>query len=185
IESDDAVYILEDLPKQEQAEILDQLPPPERVALARSLEYPEDSAGRRMQTEFIAVAPDWTVGHAIDYMRETAELPERFYELYVVDAGQRFLGAVSLDRLLRSRRPTQVSELMDAERHRVLATADQETVAQLFERYNLVAAPVVDARERLVGVITVDDVVDVIAEEAEEDIHALGGVGRHEELSDS
>src|SRR5262249_960663 len=90
-----------------------------------------------------------------------------------------------LDRLLRSRRPTQVSELMDAERHRVLATADQETVAQLFERYNLVAAPVVDARERLVGVITVDDVVDGIAEEAEGDSHALGGVGGHEEVSDS
>ena len=87
LDSDDAAYILEDLPKQEQAEILEQLPPPERVALERILDYPEDSAGRRMQTEFIAVPPSWTVGHAIDYMRETADLPDRFFELYVVDDG--------------------------------------------------------------------------------------------------
>jgi len=185
IESDDAVYILEDLPKQEQAEILDQLPLSERVALARSLEYPEDSAGRRMQTEYIAVALDWTVGHVIDYLRETADLPEHFYELYVIDGGHKFLGAVSLDRLLRSRRPVAIAQLMDAERHRVLATDDQEAVAQLFERYNLVAAPVVDSLDRLVGVITVDDVVDVISEEAEEDIRALGGVTGDEQLSDS
>ena len=85
LDSDDAVAILEDLPKDEQAEILDQLPAPERVALARSLDYPENSAGRRMQTEFIAVAPHWTVGQTIDYMRETPDLPDRFWELYVVD----------------------------------------------------------------------------------------------------
>src|SRR5476651_1619889 len=85
IESDDAVAILEDMPKEEQAEILGQLPAFERVALTRSLDYPEESAGRRMQTDFIAVPPDWNVGQAIDYMRETAELPEQFYELYVVD----------------------------------------------------------------------------------------------------
>ena len=100
IETDDAVTILEDLPKEEQAEILQQLPPPERVALRRSLDYPEDSAGRRMQLEYIAVPPGWNVGEAIDYMRETLELPERFYELYVVDYNGRFLGAVPLDRLL-------------------------------------------------------------------------------------
>ena len=122
LDSDDAVYILEDLPQDEQAEILDQLPPPERVALARSLQYPEDSAGRRMQSEYIAVPPSWRVGHAIDYMRETADLPERFYEIYVVDRDSRLLGAVGLDRLLRTRRPTLVSELMDAERRRVRAT---------------------------------------------------------------
>ena len=185
LDSDDAVYILEDLPQDEQAEILDQLPPPERVALTRSLQYPEDSAGRRMQTEYIAVPPSWRVGHAIDYMRETADLPERFYELYVVDRDSRLLGAVGLDRMLRTRRPTLVSELMDAERRRVRATDDQEEVARLFERYNLVAVPVVDESDRLVGVITVDDVVDVIEEEAEKDIKALGGVTGDEELSDS
>jgi magnesium transporter len=185
LESDDAVAILEGLAQEERAEILDQLPPPERVALARSLQYPEESAGRRMQTDFIAVSPAWTVGQVIDYLRETAELPERFYEVYVVDEGQRFLGAVPLDRLLRSKRPVPVSELMEGERRRVRATEDQEEVARLFQRYNLVAAPVVDGNDRLVGVITFDDVADVIEEEAEEDIKALGGVTHDEELSDS
>jgi magnesium transporter len=185
LDSDDAVYILEDLPQAEQAEILEQLPPSERSALERSLYYPEGSAGRRMQTEFIAVPPFWTVGQAIDYMRETEDLPDRFYELYVVDPGYRFVGAVALDRLMRTKRPVPIADLADEERIRVLATDDQENVARLFEHYNLVAAPVVDTGNRLVGVITVDDVVDVIEEEADEDVKALGGVSRHEELSDS
>jgi len=184
LESDDAVAILEDLPKEEQAEILEQLPQPDRAALARSLDYPEESAGRRMQTEFIAVPPAWNVGQAIDYMRETSELPERFFELYVTDESGRFRGAVQLDRLLRSKRPVPISDLMEPERHRIRADEDQEEVARLFQRYDLVAAPVVDADDRLVGIITFDDVADVIEEEAEEDIKALGGV-RGEELSDS
>jgi magnesium transporter len=185
LDSDDAAYILEDLPKDEQAEILEQLPSDERVALKRILDYPEGTAGRRMQAEFIAVPPSWTVGHAIDYMRETAELPDRFYELYVIDPGSKLLGAVSLDLLLRNKRPVPISDLMDPERRRVRATEDQEEVARMFERYNLVAAPVVDDADTLVGVLTFDDIVDVIEEEAEEDIKALGGVGRSEELSDS
>ncbi len=185
LDSDDAAYILEDLPKAEQAEILEQLPRLERIALERILEYPEASAGRRMQTEYIAVPPSWTVGHAIDYMRETADLPDRFYELYVIDPSSRLLGAVALDLLLRHQRPTPISQLMDPERRRVRATEDQEEVARMFERYNLVAAPVVDDGDKLVGVLTFDDIVDVMEEEAEEDIKALGGVGRSEELSDS
>jgi magnesium transporter len=185
LDSDDAVAILGDLAKEDQAEILDQLPVQERVKLARSLDYPEDSAGRRMQAEFIAVPQDWTVGQAIDYMRETVELPERFYELYVVDASNHFLGAVPLDRLLRSKRPVSISDLMESDRPLVKAEQDQEEVAGLFQRYNWVAAPVVNAAGRMVGVITFDDVADVIQEEAEEDIKALGGVSGDEELSDS
>lgn len=185
LDSDDAAHILEDLSRQEQEEILEQLPLPERGAVERILHYPEDSAGRRMQTEFIAVPPSWTVGHAIDHMRETVDLPDRFFELYVVDDGRRLLGAVGLDRLLRTKRPVPIAELMDPDRRRVRATEDQEEVARQFERYNLVAAPVVDESERLVGVLTFDDIVDVIEEEAEEDIKALGGVTRDEELSDS
>lgn len=185
LDSDDAVYILEDLDRQEQVEILQQLPPRERVTLERSLLYPEESAGRRMQTEFIAVPPGWNVGRAIDYMRETADLPDRFFELYIVDAGQKLLGAVPLDRLLRTKRPVPIVELMDADRRVMHATDDQEEVARQFERYNLVAAPVLDEEERLVGVLTFDDIVDVIEQEAEEDIKALGGVGAHEELSDT
>ena len=162
-----------------------QMPPPERSAVERILHYPEESAGRRMQTEFIAVPPSWTVGDAIDHMRETVDLPERFFELYVVDEGRKLLGAVGLDRLLRTKRPVPVADLMDPDRRRVRATDDQEAVARMFERYNLVAAPVVDDGERLVGVLTFDDIVDVIEEEAEEDIRALGGVTRDEELADS
>jgi magnesium transporter len=125
------------------------------------------------------------VGHAIDYMRETPDLPERFYELYVVDPGHRLQGAVTLDRLLRTKRPVPVAELMDEDRRRVLATEDQEEVARMFERYNLVAVPVVDDSDRLVGVITVDDIVDVIEEAADEEVKALGGVSGDEEISDT
>jgi magnesium transporter len=185
LDSDDAVAILEDLPKDEQDEILEQLPAPERVALARSLDYPENSAGRRMQDEFIAVAPYWTVGQTIDYLREKPDLPDRFWELYVIDAAGHLKGAVALDRLLRTKRPVRVEELADEELRPVRATDDQEEVARLFERYDLVSAPVIDANDRLVGVITFDDIVDVIEEEAEEDIKALGGVRGEEELSDS
>jgi magnesium transporter len=183
LETDDAVAILEALPKERQKDILERLPHPKRVALARSLEYPEDSAGRRMQTEYIAVRPDATVGQTIDYMRETPDLPDRFYEIFVTDRAHRLLGAVALDRLLRAKRPVPISELMDEEVPRVRAFDDQEEVARLFERYDLVSAPVVDEAERLVGVITIDDVVDVIEEEADEDLKALGGV-HGEELSD-
>jgi magnesium transporter len=185
LDSDDAVAILEDLPKDEQAEILEQLPAPERVALARSLDYPENSAGRRMQTEFIAVGPDWTVGQTIDYMRDTPDLPDRFWELYVVEPDGRLRGTVALDNLLRTKRPVPIVDLIDDELHEVHATDDQEEVARVFERYDLVAAPVVDDGGRLVGVITFDDIVDVIEEEAEEDIKALGGVRSEEELSDA
>jgi magnesium transporter len=185
LDSDDAAHIIEDLPEQEQAEILEQMPPSERSAVERILHYPEESAGRRMQTEFIAVPPSWTVGDAIDHLRETADLPDRFFELYVVDEGRKLLGAVALDHLLRTKRPVPVADLMDPDRRRVRATDDQEEVARMFERYNLVAVPVVDDGERLVGVLTHDAIIDVIEEEAEEDIRALGGVTRDEELADS
>src|SRR3954465_2985685 len=175
LDSDDAVAILEDLPKDEQTEILDQLPASERVALARSLLYPENSAGRRMQSEFIAVPPIWTVGQTIDHLRETPDLPDRFWELYVVDDDLKLQGAVALDRLLRTKRPVPIAELTDEDLRPVRGTEDQEDVARLFERYNLVSAPVIDENDRLVGVITFDDIVDVIGEEPEEAITALGG----------
>ncbi|MGJ4927969.1 magnesium transporter [Bradyrhizobium sp. HKCCYLS2038] len=185
LESDDAVELLESLDEQDKEEILERLPPSERDVLERSLDYPEGSAGRRMQSEFIAVPPAWTVGQAIDYMRETRDLPERFYEIYAVDDARHWQGAVSLDALLRSRRPVPLAELIDEDRRRVTVTDDLAEVARLFGKYNLVAAPVVDAENRLVGVITIDDVVDVIEEEADEDFKAVGGVSRDEELSDS
>src|SRR5262245_31891886 len=181
LDSDDAGAILADLPKDEQTEILEQLAPPERVALARNLLYPENSAGRRMQTEFIAVPPAWTVGRTID---EPLALPDRFWAVYVVDSTDRLQGTVALDRLLRTKRPVPIAELIDEEMHPVRVTDDRGDVARLFEHYDLVATPVVDERDRLVGIIAFDDIVDVIEQEAEEEIRALGGVGREEELSD-
>ena len=185
LESDDAVELLEGLDEEDQEEILDKLPPSERDALERGLDYPENSAGRRMQTEFIAVPPDWNAGQVIDYMNDTPDLPERFYEIYAVDKAQHLQGAVPLDALLRARRQVPLADLIDEDRRRVSVMDDQEEVARLFGKYNLVAVPVVDTDNRLVGVITVDDVVDVIEEEADEDLKALGGVTSDEELSDS
>jgi magnesium transporter len=139
-----------------------------------------------MQTRLIAVPAFWNVGQTIDYMREAdpESLPESFFEVFVVDPGHRFLGTVFLDRLARSKRPVRLDSIMQADRRRVSVMEDREEVARLFERYNLISVPVVDEAERLVGVITIDDIVDVIQEEAEEDLRALGGVSRREELSD-
>ena len=184
LDSDDAVTILQDLPKQEQEEILEQLPPPERVALARSLLYPESSAGRRMQTEFIAVPPFWSVGQTIDFMRVAEDLPDRFYEVFVVDPAYHLIGSVALNRLLRSKRPVTIESITDHDIHPIQAEADQEEVARQFERYNLTSAPVVDQDKRLVGVITADDVVEVVQEEASEDILTMGGVAG-ESVTDS
>ncbi|GGC57740.1 magnesium transporter [Chelatococcus reniformis] len=182
---DDAVYILEDLDSDEKDEILDRLPSPERVALQRSLDFPEESAGRRMQTDFVAVPPFWGVDQTQRYLRETADLPEAFSELFVVDPRYRLVGSVPLDKLLRASRNTRIGELASEDRHRVRATDDQEDVARLLQRYNMLSVPVVDDGDRLVGVMTVDDVVDVIQDEADEDLKALGGVRGEEELSDS
>jgi magnesium transporter len=177
LESDDAAYILESLDEPDKRAILEMLPASDRAALERNLEYPEDTAGRLMQTDFVAVPPFWTVGQVIDHMRETEDLPETFSDIYVVDPTHHVVGGVDLSRLLRTKREVRIENIMDAARQVVLATADQEAVARQFERFDLKSAPVVDADRRLVGVVTVDDVVEVIQEEADEDIRRLGGVG--------
>ncbi|WP_421851231.1 magnesium transporter [Oricola sp.] len=184
IDSDDAVYILEDLEEDDQAEILAKLPFTERIRLRRSLDYPEESAGRRMQTEFVAVPPYWSVGQTIDYMRDSDDLPNSFAQIFVIDPTFHLVGAVDLDRILRTKRPVKIEDVMHETRHAIPAEMDQEEAAQRFEQYDLLSAAVVDQNERLVGVLTIDDVVDVIQEEAEEDLRRLGGVG-DEELSDS
>ncbi len=185
LDSDDAVYILEDMDEADKAEILDKMPASERIALQKSLDYPEGSAGRRMETDVLAVPPFWSVGQTIDFMREATDLPDRFYELFVVDPAHHFLGAVPLDQLLRTKRPVKIDKLVDEDRRTVAATDDLEDVARMFQRYNLVAAPVVDESGRLVGVMTIDDIVDVIEEAADDDVKQLGGVAGDEELSDS
>lgn len=176
LESDDAIYILEDLDDADRHEILERLPPPERVALTRGLEFPEDSAGRLMQTDLIAVPPFWTVGRTLDYLRDNRDLPDSFYEIFVVDPAYKLIGTLPLDRFLRSTRPVTIEEIVNRDVQKVLASEDQEEVARRFARYNLVAAPVVDEFDRLVGVVTIDDIVDVIREESEEDVNRLVGV---------
>ncbi len=185
LEHDDAVALLEDLDKSDREEILQAMPAVERSALRRSLDYPENSAGRLMQTTLVAAPPFWTAGQALDHLREgdQEELPDNFFEIFVVDPGHRLLGNVFLDKLARTPRSTRLDAIMRDRRH-VRVDEDEEEVARMFERYNIVSAPVVDEADRLVGVITIDDIVDVIQEAADEDIKALGGVNRSEELSD-
>jgi len=184
LDSDDAVYIIEDLAKEDRDEVLGKLPALERISIEKSLDYPEDAAGRRMQTEFIALPAFWTVGQTIDFMRDTDDLPERFYNLYVVDPSHRLVGLVALDRLLRTRRPARIEEIMEEAEHLVRATDEQEEAARLFKTYNLVSIPVTDEAERMVGVLTFDDIVDLLEEESDADIKALGGVNSEEEISD-
>ena len=184
LESDDAVYLLEDLEESEQSDILAKLPSHERLSLQRSLEFPEDSAGRLMQTDFISVPPFWSVGQTIDYMREEEDLPDSFTQIWVVDPTHHLIGRVALDRLLRSKRPILIDDITSTDLNQITAEQDQEDVALEFERYDLMSAPVVDMDGRLLGVVTADDVMEVIQEEAEEDIHRLGGVG-DESITDS
>lgn len=187
LESDDAVAILETLEPEEQAEVLDALPAQDRIVLRRSLDYPEDSAGRLMQTTLVAAPPFWTAGRVLDFFRETDEekLPDNFFEVFVVDPAHHLLGTVFLDALVRAKPSARLDEIMQADRRRVKATEDSVEAARLFERYNLVSVPVVDEADRLVGVLTIDDIVDVIQEQASEEILALGGVNPDEELTDS
>ncbi len=184
LETDDAVYILEDLDKEDKDAVLAQLPATERIVLERGLDYPEESAGRRMQTDVMAVPPFWTVGQTIDFMRDTDDLPDSFYEILVVDPAHKLIGLVPLNTLLRAKRPVRIDAIMQEAEHTVEVTEDQEDVARLFQTYNLVSIPVVDAGGRLVGVLNFDDIVDAINQEVDEDILAMGGVSAEEELSD-
>jgi magnesium transporter len=176
LETDDAVEILADLDETEQAAILAALPLPDRAVIEQGLAFPEYSAGRLMQREVVAVPDYWTVGQTIEYLRAQPELPDEFYDIFLIDPRFRVVGAVPLSRVLRSRRAVPLLELKLKALRTFPADADQEEVARAFQRYALVSAPVVAADGRLLGVITIDDVVDVIEEEAEDDLLKLGGV---------
>lgn len=176
LELDDGVAVLETLDEPAQRQILAAIPTEERIELQEALTYPESSAGRLMQRDVIAVPAYWTVGQIIDHMRETKELPDVFYEIFVVNPKHEPVGKIELSTLLRNKRPAVVHTIMNSDIKTVPAETDQEEVAYLFDQYDLVSAPVVDANGRLIGVITIDDVVDIIREEVEEDIMLLGGV---------
>ncbi|WP_373086762.1 magnesium transporter [Sneathiella sp.] len=176
LELDDAVSVLEDLETEDQQEVLNEIPADERAALEEGLSFGEDTAGRLMQRNLIAVPEYWNIGQTIDYLRDTVDLPEEFYEIFVVDPRHHPIGTVPLNRAMRNKRDTNVRDIMDAEQRLIPVDMDQEEVAYQFQQYRLASAAVVNADGALIGVITVDDIVDVISEEAEEDILRLGGV---------
>lgn len=176
LESDDALSLLSSLPDEMQRNVLQAIPEELRDLLEEGLAFPEDSAGRLMQRDFVAVPAFWSVGNTIDYLRESDDLPAEFYDIFVVDPRHRAVGTVALNRVLRSKRDVQISDIMESQIVSVPAAMDQEDVAFLFAQNDLVSAPVVDDAARLIGTVTVDDVVDVIHEEAEEDLMGLAGV---------
>ncbi len=177
LESDDALDLIIDLEPQFQKEILKKLSAKDRIAIEEGLNYPEESAGRLMQREYVAIPQFWTVGKTIDYLRAAQEeLPEDFYDLIVIDPSYHVVGEIPLNRLVRAKRSEKIDDIRREDIHIVPATMDQEEVAHLFRREDLGSAPVVDDDGRLVGVITIDDVIDVIDEEAQEDILKLAGV---------
>ena len=184
MDSDEAVQVLEDMDVEDREEILNQVADEEREDIETGLAYPEDSAGRRMQTELVSVGKDWDVGKTIDFLREEEDLPEEFLDVFVVDAEDKPIGVISLSRILRSPRPTLMREICDETQVIIPAEMMQEEVALLFEKYDLTTAGVVDQEGKLLGMITVDDVMEVAREEFEEDILLLGGVGE-ETVDDS
>jgi len=184
LESDDAIKILENVEEKDKNLILSSLPPKDRFALLESLSYPEDSAARIMQREFTAIPSNWSVGQTIDYLRENKELPEEFLEIFIVDEEFKPIGTIPSSRVLRTSRESKMLSLMSESQLLIPVDMDKEEVGNLFENYNLSSAAVVDKSNKLVGMITYDDVLTVLKEEAEEDVLRLAGVG-DEEITDS
>jgi magnesium transporter len=184
LESDNAIKIIENLEKDTKEKVLDKLPPKDKFLLEEGLSYPEDSAARIMQREFTAVPSNWTVGQTIDYLREDKDLPEEFLEIFIVDNDFKPIGTVPSSRVLRTSRDLKMNSIMIEMPVLISANMDQEEVGHTFENYNLVSAGVVNKNNKLVGMITADDVVTVVQEEAEEDVLRLAGVG-DEEITDS
>ncbi|MFN3910677.1 magnesium transporter [Hyphomonas sp.] len=177
LDSDDATTILEDLEDDRRERILEDLAPVDRAELERSLGYDEETAGRLMQTEFVAVPEFWSVGETIDHARALGtDLPEVFYDIYVIDPAHRLLGIVPLASLLRQPRETALEDIMQDPSMTLSTDDDQEDVAYQFQKYSLASAPVTDHAGRLVGMITVDDMVDVMQSEHAEDLLALSNV---------
>lgn len=177
LDTDDALDVFEDIPESAQQGVLDQLSPSDRALLEQAMTYPEDSAGRLMQRELVTVPKDWSVGNTIDYLRNRAAvLPRDFYEIYAVDEDRIPVGSIPLSRLMRNQRDVRIDDIMLTDLRSANVELDQEEVALMFNQYALVSAPVVNGEGQLVGVITADDIVHVIHEEAEEDFLRLGGV---------
>ena len=184
LESDNALKILENLDEKKKNTVLNKLPPKDRFILQEGLSYPEDSAARIMQREFTAIPSNWSVGQTIDYLRENKDLPEEFLEIFIVDSDFKPIGTVPSSKVLRAPRDSKMNLIMSEMQVLIPVDMDKEEVGRIFENYNLISAGVVDKTNKLVGMITGDDVVTVVKEEAEEDVLRLAGVG-DEEITDS
>ena len=182
METDDAVDVVEALDAEVQQAVLEPLSRVHRTLIEEGLSYPEDSAGRLMHRQVVAVPEDWSVGKTIDYLRDADDLPADFFDLFLIDPAHRPIGTIPLSRVLRTPRGAALIEIMRPDIRIIPADMDQEEVAFLFRQRDLISAPVIDAEGRLLGVITVDDIVDVIHEEHEEDIMGLAGVGTEDDL---
>lgn len=176
LETDDAVDVLVYMDEDDQKELLDALPQEQREELTESLAYPEDSAGRLVEKNLVAVPEYWTVGETIDYLRSNKDLPEDFYQIFVVDPKHKPIAFVSLSHIMRSKRSVKINEIMNSDVKTISTDTDQEEVAFLFRQYGLASAPVVNAEGRMIGTISIDDVIDVVDEEAHEDLLRMGGV---------
>ncbi len=176
MESDDAVHVLEDMDEEDQRKIIDALPYKDRIAIIEGLSFPEDSAGRLMQRKLVAVPGRWEIGKVIDYFRTEEELPDEFYEVFIVDPSHHPIGTAALNKIIRSDRDARIRDIMEEDPTVVSVDMDQEEVAYLFSQYDLTSIGVVDDNGRLIGMITFDDVVDVIEEEAEEDLMRMAGI---------
>jgi len=184
LESDNSIAILENLEASKKKDVLDKLPPKDRFLLEEGLSYPEDSAARIMQREFTAVPSNWSVGQTIDYLRESKDLPQEFLEIFIVDNDFKPIGIVPSSRVLRTPRESKMNSIMREMPVLISVNMDKEEVGYTFENYNLISAGVINKNNKLVGMITADDVVTVVQEEAEEDALRLAGVG-DEEITDS
>ena len=184
MESDNALKILENLDQSKKETVLNRLPPKDRFLLEEGLSYPEDTAARIMQREFTAIPSNWSVGQTIDYLRENKDLPDEFLEIFIIDSDFKPIGTVPSSKVLRTPRETKMDLIMREMQVLIPVNMDQEEVGHTFENYNLTSAGVVDKNNKLVGMITSDDILTVVKEEVEEDVLRLAGVG-DEEITDS
>jgi magnesium transporter len=184
LESDNALKIFENLDKSKKENVLNRLSPKDRFLLEEGLSYPQDTAARIMQREFTAIPSNWSVGQTIDYLRENKDLPDEFLEIFIVDSDFKPIGTVPSSKVLRTARETKMNLIMREMQVLIPVNMDQEEVGHTFENYNLTSAGVVDKNNKLVGMITSDDILTVVKEEAEEDVLRLAGVG-DEEITDS
>jgi len=183
LETDDVVYLVEDLEEPQQEKMLEKLEHADRIAVEQALTYKEDSAGRLMQREMVVAPEHWAVGNIIDYMRNAENLPESFYDILVVDPRMHPVGEVRLATLMGAGREVPIADLMEKDFRIIPVDQDIEEVAYAFNQYHMVSAPVVDREGRLVGVITIDDAMEVLEDEVEEDMNRLAGL-RDEDLTD-